>query len=132
MYSDKNLEFVIASRDAAATTTKALPMGQGDLTGDTSGMGPYSGLFIYITAAEALATAFAITMQHSDAQAGPYTTLIAFPALTGATPAGTVLVKHPVPFQVKNWVRFTLTAAKKLNIIITSDVDKAYPGLTRE
>jgi hypothetical protein len=134
MYSDKFLEFSIASRDAAATTTKALPMGQRDLalTPDTAGMGPYGGLFIFASAGEDLATGFVITMQHADLEAGPFTTLITFPATTAAKAAGEVLVKHPVPFNVKNWVRFTLSTAKKVNILMTLDVEKPYPGLFKE
>jgi hypothetical protein len=132
MYSDKFLEFSIASRDAAATATKALPLGQSDLAGDTSGMGPYEGLFIFASAGEDLASGFTITMQHCDTQGGTYSTLIAFPATTAAVSAGGLLIKHPLPFNVKNWVKFTLSSAKKVNIIITRDVDKWINGLIKE
>ena len=138
MYSDKCLEFSIASRDPAALVTRALPMGQGDLTGDTSGMGPYSGLFVYSSAGEAVAApaqnaaGFIITMEHCDTKTGTFTAVIQFPEIRTAIAVGDVLIKHPVPFNIKNWVRFRLSAAKLINILITSDVDKAYPGLTKE
>jgi hypothetical protein len=132
MYSDKHLEFMMAFRDAAATVTRELPMGQGDMTGDTSGMGPYTGLFIFVSAGEDVDAGLEITMEHSDTQGGTYDTLIAFPATTDAKGPGQVIVKHPVPFNVKNWVRFTLSEEIKANILITRDVDKRWPGLFKE
>jgi hypothetical protein len=132
MYSDKFLEFSIASRDAAATSTKALPMGQGDLTGDTTGMGPYGGLFIYVSAGETIASGFTVTMQHCDTETGTYATLLTFPATTEEKKARQVIVKHPVPFNVKNWVKFTFSSAKLVNALMALDVEKSYPGLFKE
>jgi hypothetical protein len=129
MYGDKNLEFSVASRDAAATTTRALPMGQGDLSGDTAGMGTYGGLFVYASAGEDIPIGLVITMQHSDKQNGTFESLATFPATTIVKSIGDELIKYPVPLNVKNWVRFTLSSAVKANIVMTTDVDKWINGL---
>jgi hypothetical protein len=139
MYSDKNLEFSIASRDAAAATTRALPLGQADLAAPTDGMGPLGGLYLYVSAGEAIAApangntaGFTVTLEHCDTKAGTFTTVIAFPEIRTAIAAGKVLVKHPVPQDIKNWVRFKFSAEKKMNALATLDAEKHYPGLFRE
>ena len=123
-YGDKHLEFIVKGRDTPSTTTKALPMGQKDLNGNTSGMGAYDGLFIYALAGEDIPVGFNITMQHCDAENGAFVDLIPFPKTTKVIPAGKEVVKHPVPFDVKNWVRFKLSSAVETTIVITIDVDK--------
>jgi hypothetical protein len=94
-------------------------------------MGPYEGLFIFASAGEDIASGFTLKMQHSDTEDGTFTDVVTFPATTSAKSVGDVLVKHPVPFGVKNWVRFSLSAAKKTNIILTRDVDKWIPGIVK-
>jgi hypothetical protein len=131
MYSDKLLEFQIAERDTPAVTTRKLPMGQSDLSGDTTGMGPNFGLWLYADAGEDLSPGFTLTLQHADTEAGPFEDLIAFPALTVPAPAGKVLVKMAVPREIKNWVQFALSDAVKLNIIFTVAVDKWVNGLVK-
>ncbi|MDR1514084.1 MAG: hypothetical protein LBS45_00180 [Synergistaceae bacterium] len=139
MYSDKNLEFSIASRDAAATTTRALPLGQADLLPPTDGMGPLGGLYLYVSAGESWAkpasgsvAGFTVTLEHSDTKEGTFTTVIAFPEDRTDVAQGKVLVKHPVPHGIKNWVRFKFSAAKKMNALATLDAEKHYPGMFRE
>jgi hypothetical protein len=129
MYGDLLLEFSVAGRDATAITTKALPMGQRDLTGDTTGMGPYDGLFVFASAGEDINAGFSITMQHCDTQNGTFENLVTFPATTAIKAPGDVLVKHPVPFNVKNWVRFVLSSAVSASIVIVHNVDKWVNGL---
>ena len=133
MYGDKNLEFSVANRDAAKLITKSLPLGQGDLTGDTSGMGPYDGgLYIFVSAGEDVPAGLVITLQHSDSSNGAFSNLLTFPATSAVKPAGSVIVKQPVPPNIKNWVRFSLSSAVKLNIIFTPDVEKLVNGIVKE
>ena len=121
MILDKYLTFLTGT-DTPVTTTKAIPLGQKDLTGDTSGMGPYSNFFLQVNAA-ADAAALTVTMEHSDEEMGTYTTLQAFPAKSNLK-AGDVVVKAPVPFGVKNWVRLKLSVATPVNAFLTYGVDK--------
>lgn len=136
MYSDRLLEFVLA-KDAAATTTKALSLGQHDLmprpgTTGTDGMGPYNGLFIYVGAGTAAIPAgLTINLQHADLRTGPWTTFKSIgPSQVIAQPGDRIFV-DPVPFDVKNWIRFTLSSAVQLNIIMTRDVDKVFHSLRK-
>ena len=139
MYTDKCLEFSIASRDAAALTTTALPMGQSGLAAPTDGMGPLGGLYIYVSAGEAIAApssgsvaGFSVTLEHCDTKDGAFAAVIAFPEDRTSIPAGKVLVRHPVPHGIKNWVRLKFSAAKKMNAVMTLDAEKHYPGLFKE
>jgi hypothetical protein len=130
MILDKFLEFLMVSKgETSVTPTRELPMGQGDLAGDTKGMGPYQGLFIVVTAANDVPAGLVVTVQDSDTEGGAYANVIAFPATTAVTKAGRDIIKHPVPFDIRNWVRFTLSSAEDVNIFMTTAVDKPYPGL---
>ena len=84
MILDKHLTFVKGT-DAPAAETRAVCLAQGDLTGTTDGMGPYDGLFLMVTAADTIAS-LTVTLEHGDAQAGPFTALATYPAKTGLKP----------------------------------------------
>jgi hypothetical protein len=133
MYGDKGLEWQVASRDTAATTTRALPLGQSDLPvgddGTTKDLSPYGGLFIVAIAREDLAEDFQLKLMQSDTEAGTYDALKEFPALTAAVAANTVLIKEPLPFGARNWLKWSLSAAKKLDIFATRDVDRWVNGM---
>jgi hypothetical protein len=138
MYGDKYLEFEIPSRDAAASTTRALPLGQAGLAGDTSGMGPYEGLFALVIAHDSLPANFKATLETGDTKDGAFTAALASPPLAGAAGMGTVVMKMPLPFGVKNWLRFKKTtvvegtetaSTLKVTAVITRDVDKWLEGL---
>jgi hypothetical protein len=122
MILDKNLWFRKAS-EAAATATRAVPLGQGDLTGDTSGTGPYQNLYWFVRAGEGKSAAVTVKLQHSDTEGGAYTDL-----LTVVTPAAFVnkalLAKLPVPFSAKNWLKVTLSAATKIESYLVYGVSK--------
>ncbi|MDR1019145.1 MAG: hypothetical protein LBL73_00170 [Synergistaceae bacterium] len=139
MYSDRNLEFCIASRDAAAEVTRALPLGQADLAAPTDGMGPLGGLYLHVSAGEAVAApasseqpGFTVTLEHCDTKDGTFTAVVAFPEIRTAITKGQALVKHPVPQGIRNWVRLRFSAAKLMNAVMTLDAEKHYPGLFRE
>lgn len=121
MILDKHLTFVKGT-DAPAAETRAVCLAQGDLTGTTDGMGPYDGLFLMVTAADTIAN-LTVTLEHGDAQAGPFTALATYPAKTGLKP-GNVVVKAPVPFSAKNWLRVKLSSAAKVNAFLAVGVDK--------
>ena len=121
MILDKNLTF-LKGTDAPTATTKALPLGQKDLVGDTTGMGPYSDLFLLVTAAADI-PALTVTLEHGDAEAGPFTTLASYPEASGLKP-GDEAVKAPVPFTAKNWVRLKLSVAAAVNAFMTIGADK--------
>jgi hypothetical protein len=122
MILDTNLWFIKA-KDTAATTTRAIPLGQGDLSGDTSGMGPYQNLFWVVVAGAAGTAALTVKLQHSDTEGGTYTDLLS--VTTPATfAAGDTLAKLPVPFKAKNWLKVTLSAAKKIESFLVFGVDK--------
>lgn len=133
MYSDKFLEFERAGRDAAGTTTKPLPMGQADFVGthspDTSGMGPYGGLWLVVTAASDIAAGYSVTIEHCDTENGTYAALLTSSATAAAAVPGNTLFKIPLPFDVKNWVRIKKSAANAVNIFMTNDVDKWPSGI---
>lgn len=133
MYADKFLEFERAGRDAVATTTRALPMGQADFTGvnppDTSGMGPYGGLWLVVMAAADIAAGYSVAIEHSDTESGTYTALLTSSVTAAAASPGATLFKIPLPFDVRNWVRITKTTADAVNIFLTGDVDKWPSGL---
>jgi hypothetical protein len=122
MILDKHLWFAKAS-DTAAASTRAVPLGQGDLTGDTSGTGPYQNLYWYVRAGQAGTAPVTVKLQHSDTQAGTYTDL-----LSVATPAafanGALLAKMPVPFSAKNWLKVTLSSAMKIESFLAYGADK--------
>jgi hypothetical protein len=122
MILDKNLWFAKAS-DPAATTTRAIPLGQADLTGDTSGLGSYQDLFLVVNAGEAGMSALTVNLQHSDTENGTFDNLLSLP--TPATFAvGGHLVRTPVPFEAKNWVRVSLSNAMKIEAFLSYGVDK--------
>ena len=121
MILDKNLTFV-RGKDTPVTTTKAIPLGQKDLTGDTSGMGPYSDFFLQVQAAAAIPS-LTVTLEHSDTEAGTYATVVAYPAKANLK-AGDIAVKAPVPFAVKNWVRLKFSVAAAVDAFMVCGVDK--------
>ena len=121
MILDKQL-ILIKGTDAPAATSRAVALGQADLTGDTTGMGPYSDFFLQVNAA-ADAASLTVTLEHGDAAAGPFETLATYPEKTGVK-AGDVVVKAPVPFTAKNWVRVKLSEAVAVNAFLVMGVDK--------
>jgi hypothetical protein len=126
MILDKNLTFMQAG-DAAAATTKAIPLGAADMTGDTTGMGPYSGLFLHVAAVAATTygTPLVVTLQTCDTEAGTFEDVQSYGGVS-ATTAGQPIVKAPVPFDVKNWVRLKFSEAVTVNAHLAADVRKPY------
>ena len=123
----------------AATITKALPMAQDDLqplpgTSGTDGMAPYnvSRLWIVFWAAHvAIPAGFTAQLQHADLETGPFVTLQTLGPTTDIANPGERIFVYPMPFQVKNWVRFQLSAALQMNIFLSSDVEKEFNDLRR-
>lgn len=121
MITDKNMTF-LKGTDAPVSVTKALPLGQGDLSGDTSGMGPYAGLYVYVATRAALAS-LSVTLEHCDSADGAFKTLTAYPEVKEAK-AGDAIVKAPLPFSAKNWVRLKFDSAVSVDAMLLLGVDK--------
>ena len=124
MVLDKNLTFLTVD-DTPVTTTKAIPLGQKDVPGDTKGMGPYGGLYLYVSAAEDIASQ-TVTLQTCDTETGTYEDVIAFPAKTGVK-AGDAIVRAPLPFEVRNYVRLAFSNTAKMYAGLVADVKKGFP-----
>ena len=124
MILDRNLTFS-DSKDAAATTTRAIPLGQGDLSGKTQGLTAYKSLIVHISALEAAASV-TVTLETADYKAGPYEVVHVWPAVAGVKP-GTLLVNDPMPWTVRNWVRLKLSSAMKINAHLAEDTNKPFP-----
>lgn len=142
MYMDKFLTWV-KSTDAAATETKALPLSNPNLAmqvgpldnpgpKDTAGMGTYKGKsWIYVGAGEDVLAGFTLELQHADTETGTYSTLATYGPTTVDKVAGDTVFKIPVPMAVKNFVKFTLSTALKMDIFWTSDVDMVQSQLRK-
>lgn len=122
MILEQNLIFVKGT-DTPAAVTKAIPLGQNDLAGDTSGLGPYGNFFLQVMAKADIPAGLIVAVEHADTETGTYGELIAFPAAPALT-AGQVVIKSPLPFKVKNWVRLRLSSAVALYAFLTYGVDK--------
>ena len=111
--------------DTAATTTKAIPIGQGDLAGNTKGIGAYTELFLHVSAPAPIAS-LGVTLETSDTETGTYETAITYPTKT-TIKAGDTIVKARLPRNVRNWVRLKFTAAAAVNAHLAIDTDKRFP-----
>ena len=121
MILDKLLTFA-RPEDGAITTSKEICLAQGDLPAPNIGMAPYEGLFLTVSTYTTPVSNLDITLEDAETQAGPFTPLAVYPALTAG--AGEVIVKAPIPFKAKNWLRLTFSAASEVNAFITHGVDK--------
>jgi hypothetical protein len=123
MLTDKYLTFM-KSTDTAAAATRALPLGQNDLAAPTDGMGPYDGFWLVLCSPSDVTgdSDLTVTLQSSDSQTGTYATAATYTVPTG-TKAGIVL-KTPVPFTVKNWVKLGFSAASAFDAFMTLGVPK--------
>jgi len=147
MYADKFQTFLMGT-ETAVTLTRALPMAQYNLGNqlpildaqagfttprDTSGMNSYivNRLWVWCGAAEVIPVGFTIIMKHADDEAGTFTNLMTQGPTTVVANPGDTVFQFPVPTEVKNWVRFQLSTAKKMNIFYTPDIDKEILGLRR-
>lgn len=124
MILDRNLTLA-DSKDAAATTTRAIPLGQGDLSGNTQGLTAYKSLIVHVSALEAAASV-TVTLETSDYEAGPYEVVHVWPAVANVKP-GTLLVNDPMPWTARNWVRIKLSSAMKINAHLAEDTNKPFP-----
>ena len=125
MITDKNL-WLMKRTDTAATTTRAVPLGQDDLTrwaAETDGMGPYCGLWLNVVTPVDVAAGATITLQHSDEESGTFETVFTHTS-TAAAKANSWLAKMPLPFQVKNWIRVSFGAAGQYDVFLNMGPDK--------
>ena len=123
MILDKHLTFVKGT-DAAAAETRAICLTQNDLPAPNDGMAPYDGLFLVVIPTED-GMAGPVELQHCDAEAGTFEKLATFEAPPSYDDkAGSTLVKAPVPFPAKNWLKLKFSAAKKCNAFLTLGADK--------
>lgn len=129
MILDKHLTFVKGDETAAATT-RAICLTQYDLpdhpgTGEPhKGMAPYDGLYLVVIPTED-GMAGPVELQHAEAEDGTFAKLATFEALPSYdNKAGSTLVKAPVPFPAKNWLKLKFSGAKKCNAFLTLGADK--------
>lgn len=129
MILDKHLIFV-KNTDAAAAETRAVCLTQYDLpdhpgTGRPhNGMAPYDGLYLVVIAGED-GVAGPVELQHSGEESGTFEKLATFDALpTYDNKSGSVMVKAPVPFPAKNWLKLKFAAAAKMYAFLTLGADK--------
>lgn len=124
MILDSNLTF-IRGTDSPVMTTAAIPLGQSDPEGNTKGIGAYVNLLLHVTAAEDIPS-LGITVQTADVEAGPWDTVMSYPARTGII-AGDELVNDRLPWTTRNWMRLVFTAAAHVNAHLALDTDKQFP-----
>ena len=125
MITDKNL-WLMKRTDAAATTTRAVPLGQDDLTrcsAETDGMGPYCGLWLNVVTPADVPAGATIILQHSDEETGTFETVFTH-ATTAAIKANSWLAKIPLPFGVKNWIRVSFGTAAQYDVFLNMGPDK--------
>ena len=123
MILDKHLIFQ-SGTDAAAAESRAICLTQGDLPAPNAGMAPYDGLYLVVIPVDDGA-AGPVELQHADTEGGPFTKLATFEALPSYdNKAGSTLVKAPVPFPAKNWLKLKFAGAKKCNAFLTLGADK--------
>ncbi len=121
MILDKLMTFA-TPKDGAITETRAICLAQGDLPAPNIGMAPYEGLFLTVSTYTEPVSGLAVTLEECDTKDGTFTTLASYPAKDAG--AGEVVVKAPIPFSAKNWLRLTFSTAAKVNAFITYGVDK--------
>lgn len=124
MILDANLTFVRAT-DSPVTTTRAIPLGQSDLEGNSKGLGAYQNLMLNVTTGENIAS-LGVTLETSDTETGTYEPVVTYPTQTGLS-AGKTVVCERLPWNVRNWIRLTFTVAAKVNAHLTVDADKKFP-----
>lgn len=118
MILDKNLVFVKGT-DPAAATTRAIPLGQSEnYPAPTEEMGVYNALWLVVSAADVV-TGMKVTLETSDTETGTFTPVKSYPAVSGG--AGTLIVKDPLPMNLKNWIRLTFSAAVAMNAEVVVD-----------
>ena len=121
MILDKLMTFA-KPEDGAITESKALCLAQGDLTAPNDGMAPYDGLFIVVSSYTEAISGLSVTLQHCDTKDGTYEDVFSTPSKD--VEAGEVVVKAPIPFRCKNWLKLKFSTAALVNAFITHGVDK--------
>ncbi len=120
MILDKHLTFLTPT-DGAKTTSRAICLTQDDLSVPNNGMAPYDGLYLCVIAAQNVSN-LSVTLEHCDTDTGTFSTLVSYPAVT--VKAGEVVIKAPVPFKAKNWLRVKLSSSSTVYAFLTTGVDK--------
>ena len=124
MILDDNLTFCKAT-DTAAATTPAIPLGQGDLAGNSKGLTPYNNLILHVSAGEAI-TAMTVTLETADTKGGTFEPVQVYPAKANLKP-GDAIVNERLPWGCRNWLRLKFSEAKKVNAHLALDTEKKYP-----
>jgi hypothetical protein len=122
MILDKNLR-LIGAADPAVTETKAVPLGQNDLSADAAGLGPYQDFWFVVKAGSGGADSIDVTLQHCGEPDGTFEDVVTLKS-PDAYAAGDTIVKAPVPPGVKNWLRVKLSAAVAVEAFFVYGVDK--------
>ena len=121
MILDKLLMFT-TPKDGAVTTSHEVCLAQWDLPAPNIGMAPYEGLFLTVSTRTAPVSNLVVTLEESETKDGTYEPLVVYPAVTAGP--GEIVVKSPVPFKAKNWLRLTFSAPANVNAFLSHGVDK--------
>ena len=121
MILDKLLMFT-TPKDGAVTTSHEVCLAQGDLPAPNIGMAPYEGLFLTVSTRTTPVSNLVVTLEESETKDGTYEPLVVYPAVTAGP--GEIVVKSPVPFKAKNWLRLTFSAPANVNAFLSHGVDK--------
>jgi len=126
MIIDDNLAFFRAT-DTAKTESPAIPLGQADLEGNSRGIVPYQSLILHVVAGEDIGAGFTVTLSTSDTEDGTFDTVRVYDQLYQDVKAGMDIVNVALPWECRNWVKLTLSEAKKVNAQLVMDTAKVYP-----
>ena len=120
MILDKHLIFS-KSEDGAITNSRAICLTQNDLPFPNNGLAPYEGLFLCVISGEDV-SGLTVTLEHSDSETGTFEALATYPPAT--VKEGEIIVKAPIPFKAKNWLRINLSSSARVHAFLTTGVDK--------
>ena len=121
MILDKLMTFC-KPEDGAISETKALCLAQGDLASPNDGIAPYSGLFLQVSTYTEPVSDLTVKLMHCDTKDGDYEEVFTSSPKTAG--AGEVIIKAPIPFKCKNWLKLEFSSASTLNAFLTHGVDK--------
>ena len=121
MILDKLLMFT-TPKDGAVTTSHEVCLAQGDLPAPNIGMAQYEGLFLTVSTRTTPVTDLVVTLENSETRDGTYEPLVTYPAVSAGP--GEIIIKSPIPFKAKNWLRLTFSAAAEVNAFLSHGVDK--------
>lgn len=84
-------------------------------------MGVYEGLYLSVFAGEDVRE-LVLTLENSETESGTYEKVVEYPSKT--VEYGELILKEPLPFRLKNWIRLKLSKEAKIYGFLSVGVDK--------